>query len=128
VNQVLNCIWVLLSLWAFVQWLALSSRGRSARRLGLCGLICALTLLFPVISDNDDLLQQEVLSTPVSPIVKSLSKVKAACESCTVTGGPSCCMPFPSPAVQKFIATEPAIFISALSLGATGDRSPPRLS
>lgn len=127
-NQVLNCIWVLLSLWAFVRWRCVSCRGRSARRLGLCGLICTLTLLFPVISENDDLLQQEVLSAPVSPIVKSLSKVKTACDSCTMTGGASSCMPLPSPAVQKFIASEPAIFISALSLGATGDRSPPRLS
>jgi hypothetical protein len=127
VNQVLNCIWVLLSLWAFVRWLCLSSH-RSARRLGLCGLICTLSLLFPVISDNDDLLQQEVLGAPVSPIVKSLSKVKTACDSCTMTGRAPSCMPLPSPAVQKFIASEPAIFISALSLGATGDRSPPRLS
>ena len=127
-SHLLNWIWVLLSVAAFVHWLRPSSRQRSPHRVGLFGLICVLALLFPVISDNDDLLQQEALSTPVSPVLKSLLQVKIACEHGTTPEIPAGDLVFPARAAQKLAAGQPAIVVSVVSLGATGDRSPPRIS
>ncbi len=126
-SQVLNCIWVLLSLWAFVHCLGRSSRRSSARRAQLFGLLCVLALLFPVISDNDDLLQQQLLSSPVSPVLKTLLKVKAVCENGTAPVNSAHPARFPSWAAQGLI-NEPAVFVSTTFVGATGDRSPPRFS
>jgi len=87
-----------------------------------------LTLLFPVISDNDDLLQQEALSTPVSPILKSLLQVKIAGEHGTTPERSACRLLSASVAVQQLAAIHPAIFVSLAFLGSTGDRAPPRIS
>ena len=127
-GQALNCIWALLSLWMFVHWLWRSSAGKSAGRLGLCGLVCTLALLFPVISANDDLLQREFWNAPVSPVLKSLLKAKTSCESGTAAVRAESCELRPSRAVCRFIAVAAATLIAGLSLGATGDRSPPRVS
>ncbi len=127
-SQVLNWIWVLVAMWTFVHWLRRSSHDRSARRAQLFGLICVLTLLFPVISDNDDLVQQEALSAPVSPALKSLLKVKIACENGTIPVGSACRFLSLSRTAQALVARQPAIFIPISSLGATGDRSPPHIS
>src|SRR6266849_146294 len=54
----LNLVWVLLALPAWWLWRR-GAGGRAARRLsalhGLLALVCALVLLFPVISASDDL-------------------------------------------------------------------------
>ncbi len=127
-SQGLNCIWALLSLWAFVHFLGGSSRQSSARRAQLFGLLCVLALLFPVISDNDDLLQQQLLSSPVSPVLKTLLKVKAVGENGTTPAGSAHPALFLSRAAQGLIGNEPAVFVSTTFVGATGDRSPPPLS
>jgi hypothetical protein len=128
VGQVLNCVWVLLSLGAFVRWLWLSSRERPARRLPLCGLICALTLLYPVISDNDDLIQQEPLSVPASPVLKSLFQAKAVCENGTTPVESAHAALFVGWVTQGLVSNEPRAFVSTTLSGATGDRSPPQVS
>ena len=128
VGQVLNCIWALLSVWMFVHWVWRSPAGRSAGRSGLCGLVCTLTLLFPVISANDDLLQREFWNAPVSPILKSILKATTSCESGATPMCAASCELCLSRAVHKFIAADVASLLSVLSLGATGDRSPPRLA
>jgi len=128
VGQVLNWIWVLLAVWAFVHWLRCSSHDSSARRTQLFGLICVLTLLFPVISDKDDLLQQEALGTPASPVLKSFLKFKAACEDESTPAGSACRLLFPSWTAQELVAKDFDRFIFVPSLDATGDRSPPCIS
>lgn len=127
-SQVLNCTWVLLSIWVFVSWLCRSSRRGISRRLQLFGLTCGLALLFPVISDNDDLLQQQLLNAPVSPVLKSFVNVKVACDTGVSAVGPPVCALFPARAVHELISSGPNVLHSGLSVGATGDRSPPRLS
>ncbi len=127
-SQALNCIWSVLSLWAFVHWLCTSPHRRSVRREQLFGLVCVLVLLFPVVSDNDDLLQQELLGAPASPVLKSLFTAKAACENGMIPVGSASHTLFLSRAAQEIIHKEPAFFFSAQSIGATGDRSPPRIS
>ena len=127
-GQALNCIWALLSLWMFIHWLWRSSAGKSAGRLGLCGLVCTLALLFPVISANDDLLQREFWNAPVSPVLKSLLKATTSCERGTAAVRTGRCALRLSRAVCSFITADPATFIPSLSRGATGDRSPPRVS
>jgi hypothetical protein len=121
-------VWVLLSLGAFVRWLCLSSRERPARRLALCGLICALTLLYPVISDNDDLIQQEPLNAPASPVLKSLFQAKAVRENGTAPVEPAHAVLFAGWVPQGLVGNEPRLFVSPTFCGATGDRSPPRIS
>jgi hypothetical protein len=126
VGQVLNCVWVLLSLGALVRW-CLSFRGRS-RRLELCGLICALTLLFPVISDNDDLIEHGLLSTPVSPVLKSFFQAKALCENGTTPVESAHAALFAGWVTQGLVSNDPKVFVSTALPGATGDRSPPHIS
>jgi hypothetical protein len=127
VGQVLNCVWVLLSLGALVRWFCLSSRGRS-RRLELCGLICALTLLFPVISDNDDLIQHGLLGAPVSPVLKSFFQAKVLCENGTTPVESAHACLFAGWVTQGLVSNEPRVFVSTALSGATGDRSPPDVS
>ena len=126
-GQGLNCIWVLLSAVALVHSLRRSPRCGATRRVELFGLICVLVLLFPVISANDDLLQQQALNNPVSPILKSLWNGKAVCENGTAPGS-ACRLLLPGLAAQGMVASEATLLISLLSLGATKDRSPPRTS
>jgi len=128
VSHVLNCIWVALALWAFARWACRFSRGGSARRAELSGLVCALALLFPVISVNDDLLQQQLWNTPVSKAFKSLTRLQPACENGATPVGSARPALFPSRTAQKLLDNDLAGLQSATFSGATGDRSPPRSS
>jgi len=128
VGQVLNCIWALLSLWMFIHWLWRFPAGRSAGQSGLCGLVCTLILLFPVIFANDDLLQREFWNAPVSPVLKSILKATTSCETGATPMCAANCELRLSRAVHKFRAANAASFLSVLSLGSAGDRSPPRLA
>jgi hypothetical protein len=128
VSQALNCIWVVLALWAFAHWLCRSSRLRSARRVELFGLVCVLALLFPVISENDDLLQQQLWSTPVSTIFKNVTKLQSLCENGTTPEGSAQPALLPGRAAQDLSGNKPAVLLSATFPGATGDRSPPHIS
>ena len=125
-SQGLNCIWVLLSAVALVHMLRRSPRCGATRRMELFGLICVFVLLFPVISANDDLLQQQALNNPVSPILKSLWNGQAVCENGTAALGSTCRLLLPGLGAQGLVATEAGVLISFPSLGATKDRSPPR--
>ena len=126
-SQALNWIWALLAVAAFIHWLRSSSYPRSARWTALFGLICMVTLLFPVISDNDDLLQQEALGAPPS-ILKSFLTLKAAFENRSTPAGTAYRLLLPSWAAQGLVAEDSDLFISVPSLDATGDRAPPRIS
>ena len=127
-SQALNCIWVALSLLAFTQWLCRSSRDGPTRRGGVFVLVCVLAILFPVISENDDLLQQQLWNTPVSTVFQNLTKLSLVCENGTTPEGSAQPALFPSRAPQELPGNEPAVLLSATSPGATGDRSPPRIS
>lgn len=127
-GEVLNYIWALLSLWMLIRWLWRSSAGKSAGRLGLCGLVCTLTLLFPVISDNDDLLQREFCNAPVSAVLKSQLKAKTACDSGTTAVQASSGDLRLSRCVLGRISADTALFPPVWLHGSTGVRSPPRFS
>jgi hypothetical protein len=127
-SQALNCIWVVLSLWAFARWVYCSSRCRSARRGELFALVCVLVLLFPIISENDDLLQQQLWNTPVSTAFKNLIKLQTGCGNGTTPESSVQPAMFPGLAAQEVPGEEPSIFLSTVCCGATGDRSPPRIS
>lgn len=124
-SQVLNCIWVLLSVWAFLHWLGLPSRQSSAARAQLFGLLCVLALLFPVISDNDDLVQQQLLSSPASPVLKSLIKAIAVCDDATALWSSVKSGLFRNLPAQSLTGSEPVLLVAASFAVASGDRSPP---
>jgi hypothetical protein len=127
-GQVLNFFWVLLSVSALVGWVCRYWRRSSAYRGGLAGLICALVLLFPVISPNDDLLLQQFLVTPVSPVLKAFLDGRVFSDNRTP---PSPSAPVVLPlrrATEEVIGDESPLPPCAVPVGATGDRSPPRIS
>jgi len=57
----LNLFWALLAVGAFVYWAARVDRPR-AHTSGIVGLVFILSLLFPVISANDDLAQLDLIN------------------------------------------------------------------
>ena len=127
-SHVLNCIWVALALWAFARWACRFSRGGSARRTELSGLVCALALLFPVISDNDDLVQQQLWNTPVSKAFKNLTRLQPACDNGAMPEGSARLTLFRRRAALELPGDKLAGLQSTTFSGATGDRSPPRSS
>ena len=58
----LNLLWVLLAFGAFLHWVAPGTTRHCAHVCGLVTLVFALSLLFPVISANDDLAQLDLLN------------------------------------------------------------------
>lgn len=81
----------LLSLWMFIHWLWRSSAGKSAGRSGLCGVLCTMSLLFPVISADDDLLQRELWNAPAPPILNSTSILRVVMGGCCFSSLPASC-------------------------------------
>ena len=126
-GQVLNCIWVVLSLWMFVHWRTRSSAGNSCRA-GLCGLVCLLTLLFPVISANDDLMQCDLWDAPVSPLLKALTKPQVGYENGAALVCGASTEPLLSSPVCAFVAPESTSIVPLLFCSSVSDRSPPSLS
>ena len=59
--SLLNALWTLLSLAAAWAWLRRGRRfSRHSVAIQLCSLACALIILFPVVSANDDLAMQQM--------------------------------------------------------------------
>ena len=58
----LNLLWVLLAFGALVHWKTSGHRAPHVRRPGLLSLVFVLSLLFPVISANDDLAQLDLIN------------------------------------------------------------------
>jgi hypothetical protein len=58
----LNLLWVLLACCALVRWLGPAASRRCAHVRGLVTLVFVLSLLFPMISANDDLTQMDLLN------------------------------------------------------------------
>lgn len=124
-SEVLNCIWALLAVGALIQWLCRSSH--VAFRPQLPGLICVVALLFPVISLNDDLLQQQLLVAPECPVLKALLKADAASHQVMPMIGAGLQSPSPTRAVQDVLCNDGRVFVFSACSTATGDRSPPPL-
>jgi hypothetical protein len=58
----LNLLWALLAFGALLHWVAPDTRKHCAHAAGLVTLVFVLSLLFPVISANDDLAQRDFLN------------------------------------------------------------------
>ena len=72
----LNFLWVLLAFGAFVHWVAPGERRRRVHPSGLVGLVFVLSLLFPVISANDDLAQLDLINDAKTSL-SIVSKLKS---------------------------------------------------
>jgi hypothetical protein len=60
-EAVLNALWILLAFGALAHWL-MPDKNNTRQLRGFISLVFALSLLFPVISANDDFLQQELIN------------------------------------------------------------------
>jgi hypothetical protein len=126
----LNLLWVLLTVGAFVHWAAPGSSRRRTQLSGLVSLVFVLSLLFPVISANDDLAQLDLINDAKTSqlITASLESNKQLPSSAGVLGLPvaaaSQLAPF-LPLASEFIP-EPARPASVATPGdTTGNHSPP---
>ncbi len=125
----LNLLWLLLGLIALVRWSSPSSTRNRRRPFALVTLIFILALLFPVISANDDVAQQELINDAMS--AKSLSatfKADKQRHSCVdVAAAPpsdSPCAVY-APGAAEF-TPQPALNQSVATPGeTTGNHSPP---
>ncbi len=124
----LNLLWVSLAFGAFAQWVA--DRRRRAQPSGLVSLIFVLSLLFPVISANDDLAQLDLINDAKTSqsIARSLRNDKQLRGSAGLLGSPAVlALKVPSflPFTSEFVF-EPAPAASVAIAGdATGNHSPP---
>lgn len=125
----LNLLWVLLTVGAFVHWAAPGSRRRT-QLSGLVSLVFVLSLLFPVISANDDLTQLDLINDAKTSqlITASLKSNKQLPGSAGLLALPvaAASQLAPSlPLASEFIP-EPARPASVATPGdATGNHSPP---
>ncbi len=124
----LNLIWVLLAFGSFAEWVA--DRRHRARPSGLVSLVFVLSLLFPVISANDDLAQLDLINDAKTSqsIVSGLNNDKQLRGSAGLLGSPAVlAVKVPSflPFTSEFVF-EPAPAASVAIAGdATGNHSPP---
>jgi hypothetical protein len=124
----LNLLWVLLTIGAFVHWAAPGSRRRT-QLSGLVGLVFVLSLLFPVISANDDLAQLDLMndaktSQSITTSLKGDKHLHSAglCDSPAALVNAIACF---LPVTSEFVS-EPARLASVATPGdATGNHSPP---
>jgi hypothetical protein len=120
----------LLTVGAFVHWAAPGSNGRRSQLSGLVSLIFVLSLLFPVISANDDLAQLVLINDAKTSqlITASLESNKQLPGSAVLLGLPAALasQSVPSlPLASEFIP-EPARPASVAIPGdTTGNHSPP---
>ncbi len=127
---VLNSCWVVLALCAVVHYLRHGTHANPAARLkGALALVCLLALLFPVISADDDLLQQQVASEAdsFSCIIKAAGNPQKSKARVTAVLVPaSVIAAIMTPLVDKTIDFTPPVYRSLRS-HTTGDRSPPQI-
>jgi hypothetical protein len=128
----LNLLWVLLTVGAFVHWVAPGGSRRRTQLSGLVSLVFVLSLLFPVISVNDDLAQLDLINDAKTSQLNtaSLESNKQLPGSAGVLGLPvaAASQLAPSlPLASEFIS-EPAHPASVATPGdTTGNHSPPLL-
>jgi hypothetical protein len=130
----LNLLWVLLVCGAFAYWVAAGNRRRSVHPLRLVSLVFVLSLLFPVISANDDLAQMDLINDAKSSesIASSLKNDKQLRGSAGLLGSPAALalklppLLFLHPFASEFVL-EPVHgpCLAAVAGSATGNHSPP---
>ncbi|MFI5087585.1 MAG: hypothetical protein ACHP7I_04265 [Terriglobales bacterium] len=126
----LNLLWVLLTVGAFVHWAAPGSSRRRTQLAGLVSLVFVVSLLFPVISANDDLAQLDLINDAKTSqlITASLKSNKQLPGSTVLLGLPAAAASQVAPSLplaSEFIP-EPAHSASVATPGdATGNHSPP---
>ena len=125
----LNLLWVSLACGAFVHWRAGGNRRRSAHSSGPVALVFILSLLFPVISANDDLAQLDLINDAKTAqcIIISVKSDKQLRGGAGVVG-----LPVPAVKVSSPLAPTSEIVLEsfhaasvATSGNATGNHSPP---
>lgn len=132
--SLLNALWTLLSLAAAWAWLR---RGRGLSRysvaIQLCSLACALIILFPVVSANDDLAMQQMATETSETQRPSIVGVSAkSARPCSLLHFEFCAPQVPAvfPA-QRQLALLPSGLLPLLAAGAVSpflNRPPPILA
>jgi hypothetical protein len=127
----LNLLWVLLTVGAFLHWAAPGSSRRRTQLSGLVSLVFVLSLLFPVISANDDSAQLDLIND-----AKTSQLISASLESNKQLPG-SVLLALPAAAASQSVSSlplasesipEPARPASVATPGdTTGNHSPPLL-
>jgi hypothetical protein len=125
----LNLLWLLLAASAFAHWAALDSR-RCTRLSGLVTLVFTVSLLFPVISANDDVAQMQLIndaktSQSTFTNIKCDKKLPA---SAGLLGSPAALavqLASFAPAALEFVFEPARVANVASPGGATGNHSPP---
>ena len=126
----LNVLWVLLTVGAFVHWVAPDGSRRRTQLSGLVSLVFVLSLLFPVISANDDLAQLDLIND-----AKTSQLITAGLESNKQLPGSAILLGLPAALVSQSVPSfllasefipEPARPASVATPGdTTGNHSPP---
>jgi hypothetical protein len=125
----LNLLWLLLAIGALTHWTGPDNSRCRAQLPGLISLVFILSLLFPVVSANDDLAQLDLINDAKTSqsITTSLKNDKqlhsiASLDSSAALVAPSACF---LPVTFEFVS-EPARPASVATPGdATGNHSPP---
>jgi len=126
----LNLLWLLLAIGSLAHWIAPDRSRRCAHLHGLVTLVFALSLLFPVISANDDVAQRDLINDARTSqsLVSSLRTDRLLACSAGLLASPAV------PVVQlasllpaaSELFSEPAPAASVAAPGdATGNHSPP---
>lgn len=126
----LNLLWALLAVVAFLQWVAPEGRKRHIQLSGLVNLVFALTLLFPVISANDDLAELDLINDAktAQSVTASFKSDKHQPDPAGLLGPPAASASGSSSAVPltSESVSEPAGGASVATPGdTTGNHSPP---
>lgn len=126
----LNLLWILLAVCALAHWAAPSARRCSAHVRGLVTLVFVLSLLFPVISANDDLVQLDLLNDAKTSqlIISTLKNDKHLPVLLGLTGslGLTAIPSTPFVPTNSWFLPEPAQVATVATPGdTTGNHSPP---
>jgi hypothetical protein len=126
----LNLLWLLLAVGSLTHWIAPEGRRYCAHLRGLITLVFVLSLLFPVISANDDLAQRDLTNDGQTSqaMVIGLKSGKYFPDSAGLLGSPAT-LAFQwarsLPLASEFVS-EPVPGASVTTPGdATGNHSPP---
>jgi len=125
----LNLLWVLLAFGAIVRWVS-PDRRRCRHAPGLVSLVFVLSLLFPVISANDDLVQLDLINDAETSqcAAASFKTDKQLPGSAVVTGPPAVpeikINPLHPISSQFVFEPLPAVSVT-IPGGTTGNHSPP---